>query len=61
VTGADGRKYRIDVYATWSEVMNSGGATGRAVKLMTVVVRDQGSPYRAWARVASTFDISTGS
>ena len=61
VTGADGRKYRSDVYATWSEVMNSGGATGRAVKLMTVVVRDQGSPYRAWARVASTFDISTGS
>lgn len=61
VTGADGRKYRVDIYATWAEVMNSGGATGRAVKLMTVVVRDQAAPYRVWARVASTFDISTGS
>jgi prepilin-type N-terminal cleavage/methylation domain-containing protein len=61
VTGPDGRKYRIDIYATWGEVMNSGGATGRAVKLMTVVVRDQGAPYKVWARVASTFDISTGS
>jgi hypothetical protein len=61
VTGPDGRKYRIDIYATWAEVMNSGGATGRAVKLMTVVVRDQAAPYRTWARVASTFDISTGS
>jgi prepilin-type N-terminal cleavage/methylation domain-containing protein len=61
VTGPDGRKYRIDIYATWGEVMNSGGATGRAVKLMTVVVRDQAAPYKVWARVASTFDISTGS
>jgi prepilin-type N-terminal cleavage/methylation domain-containing protein len=60
VTGPDGRKYRVDIYATWSEVMNSGGATGRAVKLMTVVVRDQAAPYKVWARVASTFDISTG-
>jgi prepilin-type N-terminal cleavage/methylation domain-containing protein len=60
VTGPDGRKYRIDIYATWSEVMNSSGASGRAVKLMTVVVRDQAAPYKVWARVASTFDISTG-
>jgi prepilin-type N-terminal cleavage/methylation domain-containing protein len=61
VTGPDGRQYRVDIYATWGEVMNSGGATGRAVKLMTVVVRDQAAPYKVWARVASTFDISTGS
>jgi prepilin-type N-terminal cleavage/methylation domain-containing protein len=61
VVGGDGRNYRIDIYATWSEVMNSGGATGRSVKLMTVVVRDQAAPYKVWARVASTFDISTGS
>ncbi|HWB57825.1 MAG TPA: hypothetical protein VG479_12880 [Gaiellaceae bacterium] len=61
VTGADGRKYRIDIYATWTEVMNQGGAQGRALKLMTVVVRDQASPYQVWARVASTFDLSTGS
>ncbi len=60
VTGADGRKYRIDIYATWTEVMNQGGAQGRALKLMTVVVRDQASPYQVWARVASTFDLSTG-
>lgn len=60
VTGADGRKYRIDTYATWTEVMNQGGAQGRALKLMTVVVRDQASPYQVWARVASTFDLSTG-
>jgi Tfp pilus assembly protein PilV len=60
VTGADGRKYRMDVYATWSEVRNSSGATGRSVKLITIVVRDQASPYRVWARVASTFDLSTG-
>jgi prepilin-type N-terminal cleavage/methylation domain-containing protein len=60
VTGADGRKYRIDTYATWTEVMNQGGAQGRSLKLMTVVVRDQASPYQVWARVASTFDLSTG-
>lgn len=61
VTGADGRNYRVDTYATWTEVMNQSGATGRAVKLMTVVVRDQAAPYRVWARVASTFDLATGS
>jgi len=60
VTGADGRKYRVDTYATWAEVMNQSGASGRAVKLMTIVVRDQVSPYRVWARVASTFDQATG-
>jgi Tfp pilus assembly protein PilV len=59
-TGADGRKYRVDLYATWTEVRNSSGATGRSVKLMTVVVRDQSSPYKVWARVASTFDLATG-
>lgn len=61
VTGADGRNYRVDTYATWTEVMNESGATGRAVKLMTVIVRDQAAPYRVWARVASTFDLATGS
>jgi Tfp pilus assembly protein PilV len=60
VTGADGRPYRVDLYATWTEVRNSSGATGRSVKLITIVVRDQASPYRVWARVASTFDQSTG-
>jgi hypothetical protein len=30
------------------------------VKLITIVVRDQAAPSRVWARVASTFDQSTG-
>jgi Tfp pilus assembly protein PilV len=60
ITGADGRQYRMDLYATWSEVRNTSGATGRSVKLITIVVRDQSSPFRVWARVASTFDQSTG-
>ena len=60
VTGADGRQYRMDLYATWTEVRNSSGATGRSVKLITIVVRDQAAPFRVWARVASTFDLSTG-
>ena len=60
VTGADGRLYRTDVYATWTEVRNSSGATGRSLKLITIVVRDQATPFRVWARVASTFDQSTG-
>ena len=60
VTGADGRLYRMDVYATWTEVRNSSGATGRSLKLITIVVRDQAAPFRVWTRVASTFDQSTG-
>jgi hypothetical protein len=60
VAGADGRAYRVDTYATWSEVRNDSGATGRSVKLITIVVRDEAAPYRVWARVASTFDLSTG-
>ncbi len=60
VTGADGRKYRLDIYATWTEVRNASGATGRSVKLITIVARDQAAPNRVWARVASTFDLATG-
>lgn len=54
VTGADGRPYRIDTYVTWQTV-----TSGRNVKLVTVVVRD-GTDGRVWARVASSFDQSTG-
>jgi Tfp pilus assembly protein PilV len=61
VTGADGRAYRVDLYATWSEVLNDSGAAGRSVKHITIVVRDQAAPHKVWARVASTFDLSTGS
>jgi prepilin-type N-terminal cleavage/methylation domain-containing protein len=58
--GADGRNYRVDTYITWTQVTNSAGTAGRAVKLVTIVVRDVDSPNRAWARVTSTFDESTG-
>jgi Tfp pilus assembly protein PilV len=60
VTGADGRPYRVDTYATWTGVKNQGGTDGRPVKLMTIVVRDQNAPYKTWARATSTFDESTG-
>jgi Tfp pilus assembly protein PilV len=60
VTGGDGNEYRIDTYATWTGVKNQGGTDGRAVKLMTVVVRDDEAPYTVFARVSSTFDESTG-
>jgi Tfp pilus assembly protein PilV len=60
VTGGDGRPYRIDTYATYTGVRNQGGTQGRTVKLMTIVVRDNTSPYKVWARVSSTFDEATG-
>jgi Tfp pilus assembly protein PilV len=58
--GADGRSYRVDTYATWSTVTNSGGTAGRAVKQITVVVRDLEEPTKVWARLVSIFDESTG-
>jgi prepilin-type N-terminal cleavage/methylation domain-containing protein len=60
VTGADGRAYRVDTYVTWRQIGNSASTTGRLVKLVTVIVRDNASPYRKWARVDSSFDESTG-
>jgi Tfp pilus assembly protein PilV len=59
-TGADGKSYRVDTYVTWSQVANGGGVAGRAVKKVTVVVREPTTPYREWARVTSIFDESTG-
>ena len=55
-TGADRKNYRVDTYITTSTPTG-----GRALKLVTVVVRD-GSRLsaRPLARVASTFDQSTG-
>jgi hypothetical protein len=58
--GADGRSYRVDTYVTWTTVTNSGGTPGRAVKQITVVVRDLEEPAKVWARVVSIFDESTG-
>jgi Tfp pilus assembly protein PilV len=54
LTGADGRTYRVDTYITWSAVTG-----GRNTKLVTIVVRDSAAT-KVWARVASTFDESTG-
>jgi type II secretory pathway pseudopilin PulG len=54
VTGPDGRAYRVDTYVVAAPV----GA--RSVKRVTVVVRDAGDLTRSLARVASTFDASTG-
>jgi Tfp pilus assembly protein PilV len=59
VTGADNRSYRLDTYITWAAITNSGGVTGRNVKLVTVIVRDA-TNLRVYARVASSFDESTG-
>ena len=60
VAGADGKNYRVDTYVTWRRVGNSGTASGRLIKIITVVVRDTAAPYRVWARVSSAFDESTG-
>lgn len=54
VTGPDQRSYRIDSYISWQTP-----ATGRAVKLVTIVVRKSGEAA-ALARVSSTFDESSG-
>ncbi len=55
LTGADGKSYRVDTYLTWQTV-----GAGRAVKLVTVVVRDGTDTSKVWARAASAFDRSTG-
>jgi type II secretory pathway pseudopilin PulG len=60
VTGADGRSYRVDTYVNWTQAANQAGLEGRALKKITVVVRDSVSPYKEWARVTSIFDESTG-
>jgi type II secretory pathway pseudopilin PulG len=55
VVGADRRDYRLDTYIT--EYTPDGG---RAVKKVTVVVRDWNNLAVTFARQASTFDLSTG-
>src|SRR6188472_3095180 len=56
-TGADRKNYRVDSYIT-----TSTPTSGRALKVVTVVVRD-GSKLsaRPLARLSSTFDQSTAS
>lgn len=54
VPGPDGRQYRVDTY-----VVSQTPPTGRAVKLVTIVVR-RGSDLQMLARVSSSFDQSSG-
>ena len=54
VTGPDSRSYRVDSY-----VVSQTPPTGRAVKLVTIVVR-RTSDLRVLARVSSSFDQSSG-
>ncbi len=57
VTGADRKNYRVDTY-----IVPSTPTNGRAEKLVTVVVRDANAlSARPYARIAATFDQSTGS
>ena len=54
VTGPDQRAYRVDTYVVAQTPPN-----GRAVKLVTIVVR-RGSDLRLLSRVSSSFDESSG-
>ena len=61
LTGADGKSYRVDTYVTWQTIVRPAGEpTARAVKLVTIVVRDGADVTKVWARTASSFDESTG-
>lgn len=55
VTGPDGHPYRVDTY-----IVSQTPPTGRAVKLVTVVVR-KSSTLETLTRLSSTFDESSGS
>jgi len=54
VTGPDGASYRVDTYVVNSTPQSVTPV--RAVKLVTVVVRNAGDPARVYARHQSTFD-----
>ena len=59
VTGPDHHPYRVDTYVT-STTPTSGVTTGRAVKQVTVIVRDgSNSALPIMARNFSTFDSSS--
>lgn len=57
VTGPDGQRYRVDTYVV-SRTPPANGPV-RAVKLVTVVVRNADDPDRTYARHQSTFDEGT--
>jgi type II secretory pathway pseudopilin PulG len=56
VTGPDHGTYRVDTYVVYTTP-----TSGRAVKLVTIVVRDtKNLSGRPWTRSSSSFDQSTG-
>ena len=56
VTGADRKSYRVDTY-----ILTMTPTNGRALKAVTVVVRNNSAlSARPYARITSTFDSSTG-
>jgi Tfp pilus assembly protein PilV len=59
VTGPDGNSYRVDVYMHLG-VQSTGTFSGRAVKVVAVVVRDP-KTMASIVRTSSTFDKSTAS
>jgi Tfp pilus assembly protein PilV len=60
VTGADGRSYKVDTYITWLQISSAGATAGRLVKLVSIVVRNNASPYQVYAKVSASFDEGTG-
>jgi type II secretory pathway pseudopilin PulG len=57
ITGPDGKRYRVDTYIKMDTVTSA-----RPLKRVTVIVRNANSlSARPYARIASTFDQSTGS
>jgi Tfp pilus assembly protein PilV len=65
-TGPDHHSYRIDTYivnqnpaTTYTQPAGSPHATARAVRTVTVVVRDPTNANKVLAREMSTFDCST--
>ena len=54
-TGPDNRSYQVDTY-----IVQTTPTGGRALKQVTIVVRDANNLSRAYVRQAATFDQSTG-
>jgi type II secretory pathway pseudopilin PulG len=66
VVGPDGRSYRVDTFIVWycATATLTDGATptcsgAEAVKQVTVVVRDNGTPSKTYYRETTTFDQAT--
>ena len=55
VTGADNKSYRLDTY-----IVQTAPTGGRAIKQVTIVVRDELNLSKVYVRQASSFDQSTG-